>query len=71
MGFWDSVGKVAKDAAANLDAKSKELQATKIRLENKSSNELKNIINSEGFFSAGRTEKAMAVKILKERGEID
>jgi hypothetical protein len=42
-----------------LDEKANELQATKMRLESKSSEELKRLIKSDGFFgSASNTEKA-------------
>lgn len=41
----------------------------KMRMENKSSEELKQIIKNEGFFGSSSVEKAIAMKILKERGE--
>lgn len=71
MGFWDTAGKLAKGAANALEEKSNELQATKMRLESKNSDELKRLIKSEGFFgSASSTEKSIAMKILRERGDI-
>lgn len=71
MGFWDTAGKIAKGAATALDEKAHELQATKMRLESKGSEELKRLIKSEGFFgSASSTEKSMAMKILRERGDV-
>lgn len=70
MGFWDTAGKVVKGVANALEKQSNELQATKMRLESKNSDELKRLIKSEGFFgSASSTEKSIAVKILRERGE--
>ncbi|EGF7379865.1 TPA: transposase, partial [Salmonella enterica subsp. enterica serovar Braenderup] len=50
MGFWETAGKIAKGAANALDEKAHELQATKMRLESKSSEELKRLIKSDGFF---------------------
>ena len=42
-----------------------------MRLESKSSEELKRLIKSDGFFgSASNTEKSMAMKILRERGDV-
>ena len=71
MGFWATAGKLAKGAANILEDRSNELQATKMRLESKNSNELKHLINSEGFFSsASSTEKSIAMKILRERGDV-
>ena len=59
MGFWETAGKIAKGAANALDEKAHELQATKMRLESKSSEELKRLIKSDGFFgSASNTEKS-------------
>lgn len=71
MGFWETAGKLAKGAANALEEKSNEMQATKMRLESKSSEDLKRIIKSEGFFgSASSTEKSIAMKILRERGDV-
>jgi hypothetical protein len=71
MGFWSTAGKLAKGVANALEKQSNELQATKMRLESKSSGDLKRLIKSEGFFGAASdTEKSMAVKILRERGDV-
>ncbi|MGM3181494.1 transposase [Dickeya oryzae] len=71
MGFWETAGKLAKGAANALEEKANEMQATKMRLESKSSEDLKRIIKSEGFFgSASSTEKSIAMKILRERGDV-
>lgn len=71
MGFLETAGKLAKGAANALEEKSNEMQATKMRLESKSSEDLKRIIKSEGFFgSASSTEKSIAMKILRERGDV-
>ncbi len=69
MGFWDTAGKLAKGAAQALEEKGLELQAIKMRLESKSSSELEKIVKGEGFFSASRLEKSVAMKILKDRGD--
>ncbi|BBJ63359.1 transposase [Enterobacter cloacae] len=71
MGFWDIAGKIVKGAANALEEKANEMHAIKLRLESKSSEDLKRIIKSEGFFgSASNSEKSIAMKILKERGEV-
>lgn len=71
MGFLDTFGKIAKGVAESAERQTNELIALKMRLEEKSDNELKEIIRSEGgFFGASGKEKAIAVKILRERGVI-
>ncbi|CNE37682.1 transposase [Yersinia nurmii] len=71
MGFWSVTGKIVKGVATALDAQANKLQAIKMRLESKDSAELKRMIKSEGFFSsASDCEKSMAMKILRERGDI-
>jgi hypothetical protein len=57
MGFWETAGKIAKGAANALDEKAHELQATKMRLESKSSEELKRLIKSDGFSAQPVTQK--------------
>ena len=49
MGFWETAGKIAKGAANALDEKAHELQATKMRLESKSSEELRKVRISRSF----------------------
>ncbi|KDF18366.1 hypothetical protein AF42_01693 [Citrobacter freundii MGH 56] len=71
VGFWNVTGKIIKGVASALEAQVNELQVIKMRLEGKNSAELKQLIKSEGFFSsASDREKSVAMKILKERGEI-
>ncbi|EKO3583891.1 transposase [Vibrio metschnikovii] len=71
MGFWDTAGKLAKGAANSLEQKANELQATKMRLESKSSDQLKYLIKNDSFFSGSSdTERSIAMKILRERGDI-
>ncbi|MFM5315133.1 transposase [Aeromonas veronii] len=70
MGFWDTAGKLAKGAANTLEEKSNELHAIKMRLESKRSEELKRLIKDDGIFSASSSEKSIAMKILRERGDI-
>lgn len=69
MGFWSEAGKFAKGAAESIEKKSNELHALQYRLEEKSSEELKEIIKSEGFFGSSREEKSIAMKILRSRGD--
>ncbi|MFW0973822.1 transposase [Leclercia pneumoniae] len=70
MGFWKTAGQIAKGAANALEKQVNEMQATKMRLESKNSDDLKRLIKSEGFFgSPSSIEKSVAVKILKERGD--
>lgn len=70
MGFWITAGQIAKGAANALEKQVNEMQATKMRLESKNSDDLKRLIKSEGFFgSPSSIEKSVAVKILKERGD--
>ncbi|WP_439412013.1 transposase [Enterobacter ludwigii] len=58
MGFWEIAGKIVKGAANALEEKANEMHAIKLRLESKSSEDLKRIIKSEGFFgSASNSEK--------------
>ena len=71
MGFWETAGKLAKGAASAMEEKADEMRATKMRLESKSSDDLKRLVKSDGFFgSASNTEKSMAMKILRERGDV-
>lgn len=69
MGFWDTAGKVAKGAYNALEEKSAEIAAIKARYQSKSSQELQEIIQGTGFFSATSMEKRVAMVILKERGD--
>lgn len=70
MGFWDSVGSVAKSVANAASEYNAEMQALKMRMQDKSSSELRSIVKSEGFFSSSEKERKMAYLVLKERGEV-
>lgn len=71
MGFLDTLGKIAKGVAESAERQSNELRALKMRLEEKSDDELKKMIKSEGgFFGVSQKEKAVAYKILRERGVV-
>ncbi|UOO90235.1 transposase [Vitreoscilla massiliensis] len=69
MGFWDTAGKVAQGALNAIEEKGAEIQSIKMRYEDKSSGELRDIVKGNGFFSASNLEKQVALKILRERGD--
>lgn len=71
MGFWDTAGKLAKDAAKGALDSAREMKAVHDRLEDQSSTALKKIVTDNGFFSsATEMEKRLARKILRDRGDI-
>lgn len=71
MGFWDTVGSVAKAGMNSLNEYNAEMQALKARFEDKSSDELRKIMKSEGgFFGHSDKERKMAYIVLKQRGEV-
>ena len=68
MSFFDKVSKAASavgEAAKEQQRKQREMIA---RLESKSDDQLKKIINDDSFFGPGQTEKNIARKILRDRG---
>ncbi|MGY0147497.1 transposase [Edwardsiella tarda] len=70
MGFWDSAGKLAKDAAKDALDNVREFKALHDRLEGLSNAELMRIVNDNGFFcQASDMEKRAARAILRNRGE--
>ncbi|EAO9158217.1 transposase [Salmonella enterica] len=71
MGFWDTAGKLAKEVAKDAPDSARAVRAIHDRLETKSSAELKRIITDNGIFSsATETEKRLARKVLRDRGEL-
>ena len=66
MGFWDTVGTVAKGAKNKIEGFNNEVNIYVDELQGRPSDELKRIVKS-----GGNAAKRMAAgKILKERGEI-
>ncbi|EAB9908874.1 transposase [Salmonella enterica] len=71
MGFRDTAGKLAKEVAKDALDSAREVRAIHDRLETKSSAELKRIVTDNGIFSsATETEKRLARKVLRDRGEL-
>lgn len=71
MGFWDTVGSLAKGAANAVNEYNAEFQALKSKMESKSSSELREIVkNKGGFFGPSEKERKMAYLVLKQRGEV-
>ena len=71
MGFWDSAGKLAKEVAKDALDSAREIRAIHDRLESRSSAELRKIISDNGIFSSEtETEKLLARKVLRDRGEL-
>ena len=69
MGFWDTAGKVAKDAAEGMIEKNKEMREILDRLNTYSDDKLISIVQDDSFFGgpSGR-EKSFARSILVKRG---
>lgn len=70
MGFWDTVGSVAKGVTQAVNEKNEKLQSLKSQYEHKSSSELRNIINDDGVFGSSSDEKMAARWVLRQRGEL-
>ncbi|MGP4139102.1 hypothetical protein [Sodalis praecaptivus] len=71
MGFWNAAGKLAKEVAKGALDSAREVRVVHDRLETKSSAELKRIVTENGIFSsATETERRMARKLLRDRGEL-
>jgi len=68
MGFFDTVGNIAKVAAEGLEEKANEINKVKQKLEQYSDDKLKNIMEDDSFFGASSMEKNIAKKILSDRG---
>lgn len=70
MGFWKAAGKLVVEAAKDALSSAREVKDTHDRLEDKSSAELRKITTDNGFFSSTtETEKRLARKVLRDRGE--
>ncbi|EIZ2110976.1 transposase, partial [Salmonella enterica] len=66
-----TAGKLAAEVAKDALSSAREVKATHDRLEGKSSAELRKIITDNGMFSrATSTEKRLARKVLRDRGEL-
>lgn len=70
MGFWDSAAKAAKAVGEGMIEAGKEYKALKMEYAEKSSEELHEIVKSDGFFKKSTREKGAAYAVLKERGEV-
>lgn len=68
MGFWKAAGKLAVEAAKDALSSAREVKDTHNSLEGKSNEELRKITTGNGFFSS-TTEKRLARKVLRDRGE--
>lgn len=69
MGFWDSVGSLAKSAVNAASEYNAEFQARKEKMQAKSSDELWKIVKDDGFFCSSKDDKKMAYYVLKQRGD--
>ncbi|HBM7348579.1 transposase [Klebsiella oxytoca] len=71
MGFWKTAGKLAVGVAKDALSSAREVKATHDRLESRCSAELRKIITDNSMFSsATETEKRLARKVLRDRGEL-
>ncbi|EDH6464039.1 transposase [Salmonella enterica subsp. enterica serovar Newport] len=71
MGFWKTAGKLAAGVAKDALSSAREVKATHDRLESRSSAELRKIITDNSMCSsATETEKRLARKVLRDRGEL-
>ena len=68
MGFFDTVGKIAKGASEAAEKKAKEIKQTKQKLEGYSDDKLADIMEDDSFLGASSMEKQIAKKILLDRG---
>ncbi|THA20649.1 transposase, partial [Histophilus somni] len=67
MGFWDTVGTLAKGAVNSMNEYNAEFEARKKRMEAKSSDELWRIVKSDGgFFGTSQDDRKMAYYVLKQ-----
>lgn len=67
MGFWNGV---AKAVGEGMIEAANEHKALKMEYAEKSSEELHEIVKSDGFFKNSTREKGAAYAVLKERGEV-
>lgn len=70
MDFWNGVAKAAKAVGEGMIEAGNEHKALKMEYAEKSSEELHEIVKSDGFFKNSTREKSAAYAILKERGEV-
>lgn len=67
MSFFENFKKASKFVAESAKDTASEFKETYHRLDGKSSKQLQDIIDSEGFFGATSTEKLIAKQILAKR----
>lgn len=67
MGFWNGV---AKAVGEGMIEAANEHKVLKMEYAEKSSEELHEIVKSDGFFKNSTREKGAAYAVLKERGEV-
>lgn len=72
MGILDSVLKIAKDIGTSsmnsIHEHAAEVSRKSAQYEEKTDQQLLNIVHSDGFFSNSRTEQGIACKVLRSRG---
>ncbi|WP_308073754.1 hypothetical protein [Neisseria polysaccharea] len=69
MGFWGSAANLAKEAGEGVKRFNERSRKLQNEYQQKSSEKLRRVVKSEGFFGNSAQEKAIARKVLKERGE--
>ncbi|EEW7307816.1 transposase [Escherichia coli] len=70
MGFWKAAGKLAVEVAKDVLSSAREVKDTHNSLEGKSNTDLRKITTDNGYFSSTtETEKRLARKVLRDRGE--
>lgn len=72
MGFWEKAFQVVKDLGTSslntLNEQANDIRQLKEKYESMSDEELKRIVNSDGFFGKSQREKGVAFSTLKSRG---
>lgn len=69
MGFWDSAANLVKEAGEGVKRFNEKSRKLQNEYQQESSEKLRRVVKSEGFFGNSAQEKAIARKVLKERGE--
>jgi hypothetical protein len=69
MGFFDTVGDIAKGAAQGMIEKGNEMKEIKQKFDNYSDDKLAEICENDSFIGGSSSiEKSIAKKILSDRG---
>ena len=68
MGFFDTVGNIAKVASEKIEEKANEINQVRQKLEQYSDDRLLKMIDDDSFFGSSSMEKNIAKKILSDRG---